>query len=50
MENLKFTMEKEVMDHVRKGREICRDKTMLHVSVAVCLIYNYMNCVDGDEI
>jgi hypothetical protein len=25
MENLKFTMEKEVMEHVLKGRATCRD-------------------------
>jgi hypothetical protein len=50
MENLKFTMEKEVMECVLKERATCRDKTMLQVSVTVCLIYTYMKCVDGDEI
>jgi hypothetical protein len=49
-ENLKFSMEKELMEHVLKGRATRRDQTMLHVSVAVCLIYIYMNCVDCDEI
>jgi hypothetical protein len=50
MENLKFMMEKEVMERVLKGRATCRDKTMLQVSGMVCLIYTYMICVDGDEI
>jgi hypothetical protein len=44
-----FTMEEEVRNRVVKGRETCKDKTTLQVSVAY-LICIYINCVDGDEI
>jgi hypothetical protein len=42
-------MMEEVRNRVVKGRETCRDKTTLQVSV-VYLIYTYMNYVEGDEI